>query len=177
MSIAHSVNFPMEKVYFTGNNKSAEELKLALDWFVGRIVVDNYYELDMLDGLAKEQGYIPDILLRLAPGIAPHTHKFIATGIIDSKFGFLLSSAEKAVDQAVSSPHLNPVGLHMHIGSLLFETEPYEKSIKVMLEFAARMKEKYGFELQELSVGGGGAIQYTVDKPAPDVSVYAQSMT
>src|SRR4030042_6143560 len=106
MSLADSRNFPRENVHFTSNNRSAEELKLALDWVVGRIVVDNYYELDMLDGLAKEQGYIPDILLRIAPGIDPHTHKFIATGIIDSKFGLLLSSAEKAVDQAVASPHL-----------------------------------------------------------------------
>jgi len=176
MSIAHSVSFPMENVYFHGNNKSADELRLALDWFAGRIVVDNYYELGILAGLAKEQGYIPDVLLRIAPGIDPHTHKFITTGIIDSKFGFLLSSAEQAVDQALESPHLNLVGLHMHIGSLLFETEPYEKSVRVVLEFAARMKEKYGFELQELDVGGGYAIQYTVDRPAPDINIYAQSI-
>jgi diaminopimelate decarboxylase len=174
LNIARSVDFPMESVYFPGNNKSEEELKLALELSIGRIVVDNFHELSMLERLSRERGSAPDILLRITPGIDPHTHKYITTGIIDSKFGFLLASAEKAVEQAVSSPYLNPVGLHMHIGSLLFETEPYQRSIDVLLEFAAAMKKKYGFELRELNVGGGYAIQYTVDKPAPDISVYAQ---
>ncbi|MBA7697174.1 Diaminopimelate decarboxylase [subsurface metagenome] len=174
LSIAHSVGFPLDKVYFHGNNKSAEELMLTLKWHIGRIVVDNFHELRMLAEMAKEQGSIPDILLRLSPGVEPHTHKYIATGIVDSKFGFPLLSGEEAVAQAMSAPNLNLVGLHFHIGSLIFEVEPYREAIEVILDFAAEMKQKHGFELRELNVGGGFAIQYTLDSPAPPISAYAE---
>ncbi|GAH19564.1 unnamed protein product, partial [marine sediment metagenome] len=174
LSIAHSVGFPPDKVYFHGNNKSAEELMLALKWHIGRIAVDNFHELRMLAEMAKEQGSIPDILLRLSPGVEPHTHKYIATGIVDTKFGFPLLSGEEAVAQAMSAPNLNLVGLHFHIGSLIFEFEPYREAIEVILDFAAEMKQKHGFELRELNVGGGFAIQYTLDSPAPPISAYAE---
>jgi len=174
LSIAHSVGFPLDQVYFNGNNKSAEEIELALEWRIGRIVVDNFYELTMLSEMAEKSGYKPDILLRLSPGVDPHTHKYIATGIVDSKFGFPLSSVEEAVAQAMSAPSLNLVGLHFHIGSLIFEVEPYEQSIEVSLNLAAEMKRKYGFELGELNIGGGFAIQYILDSPAPPISTYAE---
>jgi len=174
LSIAQSVGFPLDKVYFHGNNKSAEELMLALKWRIGRIVVDNFYELSLLAGMAKEQDSKPDILLRLSPGVEPHTHRYIATGVIDSKFGFPLISGEEAVVQAMSAPNLNLVGLHFHIGSLIFEVEPYQKAIEAILDFAAEMKQKHGFELRELNVGGGFAIQYTLDSPAPPISAYAE---
>ncbi len=177
LGIAQSVGFPLDRVYFHGNNKSAEEIRLALDWRIGRMVVDNFHELAMLEEIAGEQGYVPDILLRLTPGIDPHTHKYINTGTIDSKFGFPLSGWDDAVSRAMSAPNLNLVGLHFHVGSLLFEMEPYEKSIEVVLDFAARMKPEYGFELKELNVGGGFAIQYVLDSPAPPVSAYAESIT
>ncbi len=176
LSIAQSVGFPMDKVYFHGNNKSAEEIRLALKWHIGRIVVDNFHELSMLGKMAEEPGYTPDILLRLSPGIDPHTHRYIATGIIDSKFGFPLSSGEEAVAQAMSAPNLNLVGLHFHIGSLIFDTEPYQQAIDVTLNFAVEMKQKYGFELKEINVGGGFAIQYTPDAPAPHTGVYAEAI-
>ena len=131
----------------------------------------------MLNEMAREQGDTPAVLLRLTPGIDPHTHKYITTGIIDSKFGFPLFSWDEAVAQAMSASNLNLVGLHFHIGSLIFEAEPYEKSIEVVLDFAARMKPKYGFELRELNVGGGFAIQYVLDSPAPPISVYAEVIT
>ncbi|MDI6815357.1 MAG: diaminopimelate decarboxylase, partial [Dehalococcoidales bacterium] len=162
LSIAQSVGFPLDKVYFHGNNKSAEEIRLALNWHIGRIVVDNGHELNMLSEMAKEQDYIPDILLRLSPGVEPHTHKYIATGVVDSKFGFPLFSGEEAVATAISATKLNLVGLHFHIGSLIFDTEPYQEAIELILNFAAEMKRKYGFELKELDVGGGFAIQYTL---------------
>ena len=177
LSIAQSVGFPLDRVYFHGNNKSAEEIRLALKWHVGRIVVDNEHELTLLNKMAKEQGYKPDILLRLSPGVDPHTHKYIATGVVDTKFGFPLASAEKAVVQAMSASNLNLIGLHFHIGSLIFEIEPYEKSIEVILNFAAEMKQKHGFELRELNVGGGFAISYALDSPAPAISVYAEAIT
>jgi diaminopimelate decarboxylase len=177
LGIAQSVGFPLGKVYFHGNNKSAEEIRLALDWHIGRIVVDNFHELTMLEGMAKGRGDTPDILLRLTPGIEPHTHKYIATGIVDSKFGFPLAHWDEAVARAMSVPNLNLVGLHFHIGSLIFEVEPYQKSIELVLDFAAKAKSKYGFELKELNVGGGFAIQYTLDSPAPAIAVYAEAIT
>jgi diaminopimelate decarboxylase len=167
----------MENVYFHGNNKSAEELGLALEWGVGHIVVDNFHELALLEGMAREKGDVVDIMLRLTPGVDPHTHKHIATGLVDSKFGFPLSGAEEAVARATSAPNLNLMGLHFHLGSQLFEAEPYLEAIRIILELAAAMKPKYGFELKELDIGGGFAVQYTMESPAPPVSAYAGAIT
>lgn len=174
LSIARSVGFPLDRVYFHGNNKSAGELRLALDWHVGRIVVDNFHELGMLDRIAGELGYTPDILLRLSPGIDPHTHRYVATGVIDSKFGFPLAYMEEAVEKAVRASRLNLVGLHFHLGSLIYEAEPYRQAIELVLSLANEMKQKHGFELEELNIGGGFAIQYSLDSPAPAISTYAE---
>jgi diaminopimelate decarboxylase len=176
MSIAASVGFPFNRVHFHGNNKGPEELKLALEWRIGQIIVDNFYELDLLEKLAAEKGVIQNILLRITPGIDPHTQKKIATGNVDSKFGFPADIRELALTRAMSSPHLNLVGLHAHIGSLIFETSPFQEAIRVLLEFAAEMKQKHGFELKELNTGGGFAIQYTSDSPAQPLSVYAGAL-
>ena len=177
IGIVRSVGFPMDKVYFPGNNKSAEELILALESGVGRIVVDNFHELKMLGEMAKEKGCTPDILLRLSPGVDPHTHKYITTGNIDSKFGFPLACGEEALTTAMSMPELNLLGLHFHIGSQITETEPYQQAIECIIDFAAEMRQKHGFELKEMSVGGGFAIQYTLDSPVPAIGVYAEVIT
>ncbi len=176
LGIARSVDFPMDRVYFHGNNKSAEELRQALAWHIGCIVVDNFYELDLLNEIAAEGKYRPDILLRLSPGVDPHTHQYIATGIIDSKFGFPLVAAEAAVTRAMAMPNLNLVGLHSHIGSLISIAAPYEKAVEVMLGFAAEMKRKHGFKLEELNIGGGFAIRYSMDLPVPSVAFYAEAV-
>jgi diaminopimelate decarboxylase len=167
----------MGKVYFPGNNKSAEELILALESGVGRIVVDNFHELNMLGEIAKENGCTPDILIRISPGVDPHTHQYMTTGNIDSKFGFPMANGEEAVATAMSMSELNPVGLHFHIGSQITEMEPYQQSIEFILSFAAEMKRKHGFELKEMSIGGGYAVQYTLDFPVPPISVYAEALT
>ena len=176
LGIAQSAGFPLDRVYFHGNNKSAEEISLGLKWHIGRFVVDNFHELSMLGEMAKEHGYTPDILLRLTPGVDPHTHKYITTGNIDSKFGFPMVSGEEAVATAMSMSNLNLLGLHFHIGSLIFEVEPYQQAIEFILNFAAEMKQKHGFELRELDVGGGFAIQYTLDSSAPPLSTYAEAI-
>ncbi len=176
IGIVQSAGFPMDRVYFPGNNKSAEELILALESGVGRIVVDNFHELKMLGEIAREKDCIPDILLRISPGVDPHTHQYLATGIIDSKFGIPMVLGEKAVATAMSMPELNLVGLHFHIGSQIAEVEPYQESVKAVLSLAAEMKEKYSFELRELDVGGGFAVQYTLDSPVPPVSAYAEAI-
>jgi diaminopimelate decarboxylase len=176
LSIARSVDFPLNRVYFHGNNKSAEELRLALEWGIGRIVVDNLHELAMLNEIAGEWGNKPDILLRISPGVEAHTHKYNVTGAVDTKFGFPMVQGEEAVVQALAASHLNLVGLHFHIGSGIFEFEPYQQAIDVILGFAAKVKQKNGFEMRELNVGGGFAIQYVLASPAPPIATYAQAI-
>jgi len=177
IGIARSVGFPMDRVYFPGNNKSAEELILALESGVGRIVVDNFHELGMLGKITREKGYTPSIWLRLSPGVDPHTHRHIITGNVDSKFGIPLVLGEEAVTTAMSMPEVKLMGLHFHIGSQIAETEPYQQAIETILSFAADVRRKHGFELREMSVGGGYAVQYTVDSPVPPISTYAEVIT
>jgi diaminopimelate decarboxylase len=177
LGIAKSVEFPMKRIYFHGNNKSFRELELGLKWKVGRIVIDNFHELEMLGRLVKDKGITQDVLLRITPGVDPHTHQYTSTGTIDSKFGIPMTLKEEAVKKAMSIRGLNLVGLHFHIGSLIYETEPYVESVKFILNFAADMKKKYGFILKELDTGGGYAIQYTVDNPAPPFASFAEALT
>jgi len=174
LGIAEKAKFPMEKVYFHGNNKSARELEMALRLHVGRIIVDNFHELETLDKLTQKLGVKQDILLRMTPGVDPHTHRYTSTGSLDSKFGFPLPLKEQAVAAALKIKGLNVTGLHFHIGSLIFEPEPYVESVKSVLNFAAEMRKKYGLELQELDTGGGFAVQYTLDQPAPSIAVFAE---
>jgi diaminopimelate decarboxylase len=176
LSIVRSAGFPLDRVYFHGNNKSAEEIRLALQWGIGRIVVDNPHELTMLTEIAREQGCSPDILLRLSPGVEANTHRYNVTGAVDTKFGFPLPSGGEAVARAMSAPNLNLLGLHFHIGSLIYDTEPYQQAIDIILSFAAEMKRKNGFEPRELDIGGGFAIQYAVDFPTPPISAYAEAI-
>lgn len=177
LGIARSAKFPMKKVYFHGNNKSRRELETALKLRVGRIVVDNFHELEMLDELTQELGVQQDILLRMTPGVDPHTHKYTSTGSLDSKFGFPLPLKEEAVAKALKIPGLNVVGLHFHIGSFIFEPEPYVDSVQFVLDFAAQMRNKFGLELKEFDTGGGFAVQYTLEQPAPPISAFAEQIT
>jgi len=179
LSIAHSVDFPLDKVYFHGNNKTPEELSLALDLGVGRIVVDNFYELELLDGLARERGIRQDILLRITPGVDPHTHQYTTTGMIESKFGFPLATgqAEEAVNQALSASNLNLLGFHFHLGSPVSEIQPYELAMELVLRFAHEMGRKFGFNLSEFDIGGGFAVPYTLDSEVPTIADYARALT
>jgi len=179
LSIAHYTDFPTSQVYFHGNNKTQEELGLGLDWEIGRFVVDNFYELKLLNNLAKERKIKQDILLRLTPGVDPHTHKYTTTGTLDSKFGFPLSTgqAKEAVKQAMIASNLKLVGLHFHLGSPIFQTTPYELAIEIILNFAADMRGKFGLQLNELSIGGGFAVQYTLDSTAPGAADYAKAIS
>jgi diaminopimelate decarboxylase len=175
-SIAESVKFPVDMIYLHGNNKSAEELRTALRNRIARIVVDGFDELKLLAKLAEESGYIPDILLRITPGVDAHTHQHITTGVSGSKFGFPLFDADRAVSMAMSLESLNLVGLHCHIGSLINETQPYIEAIDVMLDFASQMERKYGFELEELDIGGGFPVRYTVNSPNVKIAAFAEAI-
>ncbi len=173
--VARQAGFPLAQVTFHGNNKSPAELAQALEWGIGRVVVDNWHEMEALDRLAVERGRVADVLLRLAPGVDPHTHAHITTGVVDSKFGFPLvdGQAEAAVQRALTLPGLRLLGLHAHIGSQIFELEPYRQTVRLLLAFAAEMASRYGFRLREFSPGGGWAIRYTAADDPPTVEQVA----
>lgn len=177
LAIAHSAGFPMDMIYFHGNNKSPEELKLMLKHHVGRIVVDNFDELTLLTKLSEESGHIPDILLRITPGVDAHTHGYLSTGISGSKFGFPLYVAEEAISRSMSAASLNLVGLHFHIGSMINEVQPYLEAMDLVLDLAAEAKAKYDFEIEEMDIGGGFGVQYTTDKPVPETGYFAEKIT
>ena len=179
LSIAHSVSFPLDNAYFHGNNKTPEELNLALDLGIGRVVVDNFHELRLLNKLAKEKGVSQNILLRLTPGVDPHTHQYTTTGTLESKFGFPLATgqAEEAVNQALAASNLNLLGFHFHLGSPVSEIQPYELAMEIVLRFAQEVGERTGFKLSEFNIGGGFAIPYTVDSRVPTIADYARALT
>ena len=170
MYTAKSVGFPMDQVCFHGNNKTRRELEAALDWGVTRIVVDNLTELHTLSALAKEKGIIAEILLRIKPGIDAHTHNFIRTGQIDSKFGLALEMGEamEGVKEALAAESVTLRGLHCHIGSQIFSVDPFVHAAEVMMGFLGQIKAETGVELPELNLGGGFGILYTdEDEPVP----------
>jgi diaminopimelate decarboxylase len=178
ISVAKSVNFPASLMYFHGNNKSEQELNFALDNKISRVVVDNLYELELLNKIAAIKKIKQDILLRLSPGIDAHTHKFTTTGILDSKFGFAIATgqAETAIVRALSLPNINLIGLHCHLGSPIFETSPYEMAIDLLIQFAQTMSEKYNLRLQEFSPGGGFAVKYVRDTDLKPIKTYAKAI-
>ena len=165
---ALKAGFNPENIYFHGNNKTFDELNMALDAGIGRIVVDNEGELEDVNALSIEKGKVTKILFRIKPGIDAHTHEFISTGQIDSKFGVTLENNEAMdiIRKASELEGVKVVGIHCHIGSQIFELAPFEEAAKVMLDFASDVKETLGIEIEELNLGGGFGIKYVEgDKP------------
>jgi diaminopimelate decarboxylase len=171
LHVALHAGFPPERIHFHGNNKSPDELAQTLNAGIGRIVVDNFYELKTLAGTVATRADCPvSIWLRLSPGVEAHTHAHIQTGQVDTKFGFDIKSgdAERAVMIAMQAPGLSLVGLHAHIGSQIYEAEDLAVAAARLIEFAAQMRDRHGFVLQELSPGGGWGVPMTEsDPPAP----------
>lgn len=165
----------MSKVLFNGNNKSFDELTLALELGVGRISVDNFFELALLDEIAKSQKKTVDILLRITPGIECHTHEYIQTGHLDSKFGFDLTQIDEAVELILNNyTNLKLHGLHAHIGSQIFETKVYHDEIEILIKEIARLDEKFGLKLDEINVGGGLGVKYTEEDLPPSTFEIAE---
>lgn len=167
---ALEAGFPVDKIHFHGNNKSVEELEMALEHQIGCIVVDNFYELELLIQLCEEMGTKAKLLLRVTPGIEAHTHDYILTGQEDSKFGFDLQNgqAEKALKIALETETLEVLGLHCHIGSQIFETTGFILATQKLIEKLAHWKESFGYTSQVLNLGGGFGIRYTnEDDPIP----------
>lgn len=165
----------MSKVLFNGNNKSFDELTLALELGVGRISVDNFFELSLLDEIAKSHDKTVDILLRITPGIECHTHEYIQTGHLDSKFGFDLTQIDEAVDLILNDyTNLKLHGLHAHIGSQIFETSIYGDEIEILVKEIARLDEKFNLKLDEINIGGGLGVKYTESDCPPSTFTIAE---
>lgn len=173
---ALAAGFPMEKTCFHGNNKTDDDLRMALDAGVGRIVVDNFDELRTLSVLASAAGKTQSILLRVSPGIDPHTHRAVSTGAVDSKFGTAIATGQamEIVREAITLPGIELVGLHCHIGSQIFEVEPFYDASTVMTEFAAQIHRETGFIIRQINLGGGFGVPYTGDQEAFD---YAKAIS
>lgn len=169
-----AVDFPMEKVIFHGNNKSVEELEMAIENNVGRIIVDHLGELDLIENIGRKCGKKVKILFRISPGINIKTHKYIQTGQIDSKFGIPLDSniINKAMTKALNSPYMELKGFHFHIGSQLLDPENHLDGIKVIVGLMKRVKEEHGFITKELNTGGGYGIYYTEKEEKKPLSYF-----
>lgn len=166
---AVAAGFPPERIFYHGNNKTPRELAYALDNGVGYIVIDSLDELRLLRRLAADRGIVQNALIRVNPGVEAHTHSFIQTGQLDSKFGFSLlgGKAAEAVQLALKAPEIRLMGLHGHIGSQIFDLIAFRKEIQVLVEFAREMKDSLGFDCRYLDLGGGLGIRYTeADTPA-----------
>jgi diaminopimelate decarboxylase len=176
---ARVARFPAERLVFHGNNKSLRELEEALDYGVGRIVVDNMEELERLSRLASESGRTADILIRSTPGIDPHTHRRISTGQEDSKFGLGVKSgaALRAIRRALELPGIRFRGIHCHLGSQLFGLETYDEAIEVMVGFLRTIRDETGREAEELNLGGGLGIRYLPEHQAPGIEEFAERVT
>lgn len=159
---AMKANFPMERISFHGNNKSKEELEMGVKNHVGKIIIDNFYEIDLLRQVLEEQDSKINVMLRITPGISAHTHEYDQTGQVDSKFGFDLKSgqADKALQEVLKNQRMHMLGIHAHIGSQIFELNGFEMAAAKLVDVAASWKEKYDYTAQIINVGGGFGIKY-----------------
>ena len=169
---AVSAGFPMEKAYFHSNNKTDADISYAIDNGIGYFVVDNREELDAIQRIATEKGICQKVLLRLTPGIDPHTYEAVATGKVDSKFGSAIETgqAEEMAFYASSLSHLDLAGFHCHIGSQVFDSEVFLDGSRIMLDFVAYMKKAHGIVTRELDLGGGYGVRYLDTDPVIDIA-------
>ena len=168
---AKLAGYPLENAYFHGNNKTAWDISFAMDSGVGCFVIDNPDELEAVEAEAARRGVVQKALLRLTPGIDPHTYEAMSTGRVDSKFGVSIETgqAEPFAAKALSMPHIDLAGFHCHVGSQVFAENVFERAAVIMLGFAAMMKEKYGMITRELDLGGGYGVRYDDADPRLDV--------
>lgn len=163
--------FPMEQAYFHGNNKTDAEIQYAIEQGVGYFVADNHEELDAINRIAGALGKQQRVLLRLTPGIDPHTYEAVATGKVDSKFGAAIETgqAEALFQYARTLPNVTLVGFHCHVGSQVFDEDVFERAGQIMLEFVALLRNRYGFATQQLDLGGGYGVRYCESDKQVDI--------
>lgn len=169
--MAKAAGFDLSHAYFHSNNKTDEDIAYAIDNGIGYFVADNFEEVDAVEAEAAKRGIKQKLLLRITPGIDPHTYEAIATGKVDSKFGSAIETgqAEEIVCHALAQPHVELMGYHCHVGSQVFAEDIFERAAVVMLEFLADMRDKHGFTAPVLDLGGGYGVRYTVDDPYLDI--------
>jgi diaminopimelate decarboxylase len=172
LHVALSAGVPAERLVLHGNNKSVDELARARDVGVGRIVVDSFDELDRLERLHAADGLVPRVLIRATPGVEAHTHEFVRTGQIDSKFGFGVASGDlaRAVERTSASPAVELMGVHVHIGSQVFVADFFHQAIDVIAPWVR------GLDLPELSIGGGLGVPYVVGEAAPSITEWGHTV-
>ncbi|WP_276736147.1 diaminopimelate decarboxylase [Bacillus sp. (in: firmicutes)] len=175
---AVAAGFPAERIHFHGNNKSREELRMALEHRIGCIVVDNFYEISLLEDLCKETGHSIDVLLRITPGVEAHTHDYITTGQEDSKFGFDLHNGqtERAIEQVLQSEHIQLLGVHCHIGSQIFDTAGFVLAAEKIFKKLDEWRESYSYVSKVLNLGGGFGIRYTEDDEPLHATEYVEKI-
>ena len=176
---AAAAGFPPEKMYFHGNNKTDEDIRFALEHKVGWFIVDNYNELDALDRIAGEMGVTQNVLLRITPGINPHTFEAVNTGKIDCQFGVPIETGQAAefVGAALSKKNINVCGFHSHIGSEIFEPDPFCDAVDILMDFAVKMRERYGFTADVFNLGGGFAVRYVDTDPQVDIAANIKALS
>lgn len=176
---ALKAGFDPARIYFHGNAKTEDELIMAVDNGVGHIVVDNAEELELLDRIARERGKVANISFRIKPGVEAHTHDFVKTGQIDSKFGVALENGEafEIIKAASEKKGVKTVGIHCHIGSQIFDAEPFMLAAKIMLGFMAKLKKELSVEIKELNLGGGFGIRYVEGQNPKDYDEYMRNVS
>ncbi|WP_270940234.1 diaminopimelate decarboxylase [Romboutsia lituseburensis] len=165
---AYKSQFSMKNILFHGNNKTINEIEMGIKLGVGIFVVDNFYELDLIEEVCKRYNTTQDIYFRITPGIEAHTHEYIKTGQIDSKFGFALTNGDlyEALEKVKVYKNIKLIGLHAHIGSQIFEVDPYMDAVDIMMNLVKKIKENYNIQIEEIDLGGGIGVYYTKhDKP------------
>ncbi|MDO9574611.1 MAG: diaminopimelate decarboxylase, partial [Candidatus Contubernalis sp.] len=168
---ALQADFPPDRIFFHGNNKTTGELEMALEAGIGRFIVDSFSELHLLESLAGKMGQQAEVLLRIKPGVVADTHKYIQTGQVDSKFGFGLTDGQalEAVDKCLGMKNIHLRGLHCHIGSQIFQTEPFVQTASIMMSFLREIALIKNVQLEELNLGGGLGIRYLKDDQPPSI--------
>lgn len=176
---ALQAGFPAERIHFHGNNKTPDEIEMAIEAGIGCFVVDNLVELSLLQAIAADKDTKVNILLRVTPGVEAHTHEYISTGQTDSKFGFDIGngSAFEAVKQASLQSNLTFLGVHSHIGSQIFETDGFQLAVERVAGFARSVKQELDVELRVVNLGGGFGIRYTEGDTPLQVSEYVAAIT
>ena len=170
----YKAGIDMSKVLFNGNNKTPEEIELAIKYGVGRFSIDNFYEVKLISEISKKYNKTVNALLRITPGIECHTHKYIQTGQLDCKFGFDLSQIDSIIEHILNvDKNIIIRGLHAHIGSQIFETKCYYDEVEVLVKEVARIDEKFGIKLDEMNIGGGLGVKYVESDNPPSVQEIA----
>ncbi len=172
--IANYAEFPMERILFHGNNKSEEEIRMGINFNIGRFVVDNFRELELIQKIAKENNKVAKILFRIAPGIEAHTHEYIKTGSLDTKFGFSIKENEylKAIEKSLVYENIEFMGIHCHIGSQICETTPYKDLSYVIMNIIKEIQENFQIKVKEIDVGGGFGVYYNKENIPKEIEEY-----